>query len=52
LFSDIRGGVEYGLDTCYLNIYHKENSSEIQPTYEIQDIVELPALLKSTGFEG
>ena len=52
LFSDIRGGVEYGLDTCYLNIYHKENNSEIQPTYEIQDIVELPALLKSTGFEG
>ena len=22
LFSDIRGGVEFGLDTCYLNIYH------------------------------
>ncbi len=47
LFSDIRGGVEYGLDTCYLNVYHKENTSEIRPTYEIQDIVELPALLSS-----
>lgn len=45
LFSDIRGGVEYGLDTCWLNVYHEENTSEIRPTYEIQDIVELPALL-------
>ena len=47
LFSDIRGGVDYGLDTCYLNVYHKENTSEIRPTYEIQDIVELPELLSS-----
>ena len=47
LFSDIRGGVEFGLDTCYLNIYHKQNTSKIIPTYEIQDIVELPELLRS-----
>ena len=46
LFSDIRGGVEYGLDTCWLNVYHEDNASEIKPTYEIQDIVELPGLLK------
>ena len=45
LFSDIRGGVDFGLDTCYLNAYHKPNTSEIKPTYEIQDIVELLALL-------
>ena len=51
LFSDIRGGVEFGLDTCYLNIYHKQNTSEIIPTYEIQDIVELPQLLKNTAKE-
>lgn len=51
LFSDIRGGVEFGLDTCYLNIYHKQNTSEIIPTYEIQDIVELPKLLENTAKE-
>ena len=51
LFSDIRGGVEFGLDTCYLNIYHKQNTSETIPTYEIQDIVELPQLLKNTTKE-
>ena len=51
LFSDIRGGVEFGLDTCYLNIYHKQNTSEIIPIYEIQDIVELPQLLKNTAKE-
>ena len=51
LFSDIRGGVEFGLDTCYLNIYHKPNTSEIIPTYEIQDIVELPQLLENTAKE-
>ena len=45
LFSDIRGGVGFGLDTCYLNVYNEKNTSEIQPTYEIQDIVELLELL-------
>ena len=45
LFSDIRGGVDFGLDTCYLNVYNEKNTSEIKPTYEIQDIVELLKLL-------
>lgn len=45
LFSDIRGGVDFGLDTCYLNVYNEKNTSEIQPTYEIQDIIELLELL-------
>ena len=45
LFSDIRGGVDFGLDTCYLNAYHKSNTSKIIPTYEIQDIAELLAIL-------
>lgn len=46
LFSDIRGGVEYGLDTCYLNIYNSPNTSEIKPTYEIRSITGLLDLLK------
>ena len=43
--SDIRGGVDYGLDTCWINIYNAKNTSEIEPTYEIQDIVELKTIL-------
>ena len=45
LFSDIRGGVDFGLDTCYLNAYHKLNTTKTIPTYEIQDIVELLTIL-------
>ena len=45
LFSDIRGGVDFGLDTCYLNAYHQPNTSKIIPTYEIQDIAELLTIL-------
>ena len=50
LFSDIRGGVDYGIDTCWLNVYNADNTSEIKPTYTIRDIVELPELLERTDF--
>ncbi|MBP5751578.1 MAG: HAD-IA family hydrolase [Treponema sp.] len=45
LFSDIKGGMDYGLDTCYLNIYNSPNTSEIKPTYEIRTITGLYDLL-------
>jgi len=45
LESDIRGGILYGLDTCWINIYNAENNTEIVPTYEIQDIKDLPSVL-------
>ncbi len=47
LYSDIRGGVEFGLDTCWLNIYNEENTTEFKSTYTIQAIIELPELLKT-----
>ena len=50
LFSDIRGGVDYGIDTCWLNIYNADNTTEIKPTYTIRDIVELPSLLERADF--
>ncbi len=46
LYSDIRGGIDFGLDTCWLNIYNEENNSETRPTYTIQTIVDLPKLLR------
>ena len=45
LSSDIKGGADFGMDTCWLNIYNEENTSEIRPTYEIRDIVELKGIL-------
>lgn len=41
LNSDIRGGQEYGLDTCWYNHYKKENNSGIAPTYEVDKLATL-----------
>jgi len=35
LSSDIAGGANYGIDTCWFNPEGLENSSGIEPTYEI-----------------
>lgn len=45
LTSDIKGGNDYGIDTCWINLHNKANTSEIRPTYEIQDIMEVPSIL-------
>lgn len=41
LTSDIQGGVNYGIDTCWFNPHHKANDSDIKPTYEIQQLTDL-----------
>jgi 2-haloacid dehalogenase len=45
LTSDIQGGNNYGIDTCWFNPGHKLNSTSANPTYEIAHLSELPALL-------
>ena len=45
LESDIRGGRDYGLDTCWVDIYGKKDSRGLDPTYTIDSIKELPRLL-------
>ncbi|WP_252504914.1 YjjG family noncanonical pyrimidine nucleotidase [Sporosarcina sp. Marseille-Q4943] len=37
LSSDIRGGNNFGIDTCWYNPKRKENNGLAQPTYEIHD---------------
>ena len=37
LSSDIQGGNNFGIDTCWFNPQHKINSTTAQPTYEIQN---------------
>ncbi len=46
LTSDIKGGVDAGIDTCWFNPHRKENNTDVQPTYEIRKLEELKSILK------
>lgn len=41
LNSDIRGGINAGLDTCWYNPAGAENTTGLKPTYEIRTLAEL-----------
>lgn len=41
LNSDIKGGHNYDLATCWLNAKGQKNTLDLQPTYEIQKLTEL-----------
>jgi len=45
LTSDIRGGHDYGLDTCWYNPGRQSNDLDLAPSYEIAHLNELPALI-------
>lgn len=48
LTSDIRGGVLYGLDTCWFNPSAQENPfSDIRPTYEISSLDQILSILSN-----
>ena len=43
--SDIQGGSNAGLDTCWYNPNHAENPGKVIPTYEIASLEELYPLV-------
>ncbi|WP_155286501.1 YjjG family noncanonical pyrimidine nucleotidase [Lacticaseibacillus zhaodongensis] len=43
--SDIRGGVNYGLETIWVNLHNQANQSELHPSFEVQSLQELGQLL-------
>lgn len=45
LGSDILGGMNYGIDTCWFNPHGLQNDSEIKPTYEINNYNQLEEIL-------
>lgn len=49
--SDIRGGYNYGIDTCWFNLMNRENKSEITPTFEVKSFNELKTLLTTGTIE-
>ncbi|MBU5590492.1 YjjG family noncanonical pyrimidine nucleotidase [Clostridium sp. MSJ-4] len=46
LTSDIQGGINSGIDTCWFNPNKIVNETSIKPTYEISNLMELKAILK------
>lgn len=38
--SDIKGGLDSGLDTCWVNRFGMEKDPDIQPTYEVRDLLQ------------
>lgn len=46
LTSDIQGGINAGIDTCWYNPKHCENASKITPTYEVDDLEQLFNIIK------
>ena len=45
LSSDIRGGLNYGIDTCWYNPDGNVNTTDLTPTYEIRSFRELSSIL-------
>ncbi len=46
LTSDIKGGINYGIDTCWYNPKNKSNLTDVKPKYEIDELTELYNILK------
>jgi putative hydrolase of the HAD superfamily len=45
LTSDIQGGINFGVDTCWYNPNKIENKTSIKPTYEISNLMDLKDIL-------
>lgn len=49
LTSDIQGGINFGIDTCWYNSNEIDNKSEVTPTYNISSLMELMDILKTSN---
>ncbi len=45
LSSDIQGGINAGIDTCWYNFRHETNTTSVHPVYEIKELKELLCFL-------
>lgn len=45
LYSDIKGGLDFGLDACWFNYKNIVNDSDQKPTYTIKNLKELTSIL-------
>ena len=51
LSSDILGGINAGLPTCWVNPHHKPHPENITPDYQIEALSQLPELLQKINRE-
>ncbi len=49
LTSDIQGGINAGIDTCWFNPNKIENKTDIKPTYEICSLMGLKNIIQKEG---
>jgi 2-haloacid dehalogenase len=49
LSSDIKGGLDFGIDTCWFNPRKIKNEVGISPTYEIERLSQVKDILKLTS---
>lgn len=47
LFSDIRGGINAGITTCWVNPTHRPTREEIIPDYQIENLPQLLPILET-----
>lgn len=47
LTSDIQGGINAGIPTCWVNTFGMESNGSIRPDYEIPSLSQLEALLQT-----
>ncbi len=45
LDKDVLGGVQNGFDSCWVNLKKQVNTTNLEPTYEINDLLELKNIL-------
>lgn len=45
LSSDIKGGLNASIDTCWCNLANKVNNTDIVPKYEINNLLDLKNIL-------
>ena len=45
LSSDIKGGLNASIDTCWCNLSNKINNTDIVPKYEINNLLDLKNIL-------
>ncbi len=52
LTSDMKGGEDYGIDTCWYNPSLKENKASVKPTYEVKSLFANFRTCRSGGRKG
>jgi len=46
LSSDIQGGINFGIDTCWYNPNEVTNETDVKPTYEVSSLMNLKEMLR------